>query len=143
MIDNPATFVGGDEAFREHIQSNCQLDGKILKNENAGIVQVQFEIEKDGSVANIVVIKGRNCIIADEAVRLLRLSPKWIPGRQKDIVARHRVVHLVFFIQIGKYRAFVNQQKQTSDYSSAGDLLISSFTFSNDTEQIHTPYQAQ
>lgn len=51
-----------------------------------GTVNVSFIIEKDGSVSNVKVEKGVDELLDAEAVKVISVSPKWIPaeiGRKK------------------------------------------------------------
>jgi len=43
---------------------------------------MEFMIEKDGSLSEIKVKKDLGYGLAEEAVRVLRLSPKWIPATE-------------------------------------------------------------
>ncbi|NLO00065.1 MAG: TonB family protein, partial [Bacteroidales bacterium] len=45
---------------------------------------LQFTVNPDGSVSNIKVLRGVDPSLDKEAVRVVSLSPKWEPGRQRD-----------------------------------------------------------
>ena len=47
-----------------------------------GVVFITFVIEIDGSISNIKVLRGIGGGCDDEAVRVIRLMPKWTPGKQ-------------------------------------------------------------
>ncbi len=47
-----------------------------------GIVYVKFVIDKDGSVVNEEVRKGVSESLDNEALRVVKMMPKWIPGEQ-------------------------------------------------------------
>ncbi len=53
-----------------------------------GRVIVSFIIEKDGSLTNIKVMRGLGYGFDEEAVRVLKLSPKWNPGLQCGVPVR-------------------------------------------------------
>jgi hypothetical protein len=73
------TFPGGIEKFYEFIGKNYKMpDVKDLK----GKIYIQFIIEKDGSLTEIKSIRDLGNGTAEEAIRVLKLSPKWIPGEQ-------------------------------------------------------------
>jgi len=46
-----------------------------------GTVQVNFIIEKDGSVSNVTVLRGVHNLLDDEAVKVVSASPKWRAAR--------------------------------------------------------------
>ena len=43
-----------------------------------------FIIEKDGSLSDIKVLRDIGYGTGDEAIRVLKISPKWIPGKQNN-----------------------------------------------------------
>ena len=62
-----------------------------------GQVFVSFIVEKDGSVTNVTVEHGVDELLDDEAVRVVSVSPKWIPGQIKGEKVRTRIVIPVEF----------------------------------------------
>ena len=62
-----------------------------------GQVLVSFVIEKDGSVTNVKVEHGVDELLDEEAVRVVAVSPKWIPGQIKGVKVRTRIVIPVEF----------------------------------------------
>ena len=63
-----------------------------------GVVEVEFIIEKDGSVTNVRVVRGVDDLLDDEAVRVISVSPKWIPGRIGGNKVRTKITLPVLFI---------------------------------------------
>ena len=63
-----------------------------------GIVEVEFIIEKDGSVTNVRVVRGVDDLLDEEAVRVISVSPKWIPGRVGGKKVRTKITLPVLFI---------------------------------------------
>jgi protein TonB len=49
---------------------------------SAAKVFVNFIVEKDGSLSNLKVLRSPSDTYSIEAVRILKLSPKWKPGIQ-------------------------------------------------------------
>ena len=62
-----------------------------------GQVLVSFIVEKDGSVTNVAVEHGVDELLDDEDVRVVEVSPKWIPGQIKGMKVRTRIVIPVEF----------------------------------------------
>lgn len=75
FVDVQASFPGGMEKFRKYIKKNYKLD-----TDRRGTVEVQFVVEKDGSLTNIKVIRDIGWGTGREAIRILKESPKWNPG---------------------------------------------------------------
>jgi protein TonB len=47
----------------------------------SGKVTVQFIVEKDGSITNVHVVRGKHPALDAEAKRVVSKMPKWTPGR--------------------------------------------------------------
>lgn len=90
------SFPGGDRAFMDFLRNNIRCPEEVKKARLHGKVIVSFIIDKDGSVKNIRAVRsflkdkrgerGRNWdlvkLCREEALRVFRLMPKWIPGRR-------------------------------------------------------------
>ena len=62
-----------------------------------GTVQVNFIIEKDGSVSSVTVVKGVNELLDNEAVRVIAASPKWRAARFRGQKVRSSITVPVEF----------------------------------------------
>jgi protein TonB len=51
---------------------------------------VTFVIERNGTLTNIQVLQTPDSSLSDEAVRVLKTSPKWTPGMQGNKTVRVR-----------------------------------------------------
>lgn len=78
-LDAPPTFPGGITQFYNFVGKNYRTS-KIVREE--GKIVIEFIIERDGSLSNIKVLQDLGHASGEEAVRVLKLSPKWIPGEQ-------------------------------------------------------------
>jgi protein TonB len=76
------SFPGGDEAMAKWIQQNVYYPDEAADMGEQGIVYVKFIVDKDGSVVNAEVRKGVSKALDNEALRIVRMMPKWIPGEQ-------------------------------------------------------------
>lgn len=63
------------------------INGNLRHIGEKGLVFVDFIVEKDGSLTHVQSTKGFSDDAKKEAVRVIRLSKKWIPGtiRQKPV----------------------------------------------------------
>lgn len=73
-------FPGGMEALRRYISTNVRYPADALKRGISGTVKIYFYIRKDGYVDNVKVIKSVDPMLDAEAVRVVRLMPRWTPG---------------------------------------------------------------
>lgn len=85
-----AEFKGGIERFYRFLASNVRYPASARINNIQGKVFLTFVVEKDGSLANIKVLRSPNDDLAGEAIRVLKLSPQWVPGQQHGIPARQQ-----------------------------------------------------
>jgi protein TonB len=76
-----------DVCFREnvikHIQRNLKYPENALENDHHGRINVQFLIEKDGTIS-IANIRGPYESLNKEAARVIKLLPKMKPGEQRN-----------------------------------------------------------
>lgn len=84
-LDEKPAFPGGFQEFYKFIGANYNTP-KIQGL--AGKIYVTFIIEKDGSLADIKVLRDIGYGTGQEAIRVLQNSPKWIPGKYKGEAVR-------------------------------------------------------
>ena len=91
-------FRGGDiNKFREWVQKKTKYPETATMNGIHGKVYVTFIVENDGTVSNVKVAKGVDPLIDDEAVKAVKSSPKWTPGKQRGIAVRVAYVIMLNF----------------------------------------------
>ena len=74
-------FPGGLEALHKFIEDNMQYPQIAAENCIGGRVYVQFEVDTDGTVLNPKILRDIGGGCGEEALRIVRLMPKWKPGR--------------------------------------------------------------
>jgi len=91
IAEQMPTFQGGDlTKFRAWVQSKLKYPQIAQENGISGKVTLQFVIERDGSLTNIQILQSPDRSLADEAVRVLKTSPKWKAGMQRNSPVRVR-----------------------------------------------------
>lgn len=75
------SFPGGESALYEFIESNLQYPEEAKKNNEHGRVIVTFWVEKDGTITNARILRGRTPSLDAEALRIVSIMPKWEPGK--------------------------------------------------------------
>lgn len=74
-------FPGGMDELMKFVNKNKQYENKKDKNKNIGIVMVTFVIEANGSIGDTVkVLKPLSDFYNNEAIRIVKAMPKWVPG---------------------------------------------------------------
>jgi TonB family protein len=77
-------FPGGFTELGKFVSQNIQYPVSAKDKGLSGKVWISFIVAKDGSLKKINIFKGmRNCTDCDtEAMRIVSLMPKWIPGKR-------------------------------------------------------------
>jgi TonB family protein len=79
---------GNSNEFNEYITKNIRYPESALENGIQGRVFVAFVVEKDGSVSNVKIVRGVDPSLDEEAIRVIKSSPKWKPGMQRGQPSR-------------------------------------------------------
>jgi protein TonB len=81
MVEQKPSFPGGDAAMMKWLGENISYPAAASEEGVEGRVTVQFIVEKDGTVSNVIVVRGKHPALDAEAVRVVKKMPKWTPGR--------------------------------------------------------------
>lgn len=72
-------FPGGSDSMYAFIARNYRIPNKCYGVK--GTIWVRFVVERDGTVSNVEVIRGLCKEFDEEALRVVRMMPRWIPCR--------------------------------------------------------------
>lgn len=81
-VEVSPSFPGGEGAFAKYLNKNIRYPAVARENNVQGRVVLTFVVERDGSLTDIKVIRSLGSGTDDEAMRVLKASPKWKPGIQ-------------------------------------------------------------
>lgn len=87
-IDELPTMKGGIESFYGYLKRNIRYPADAYRENIQGKVFLSFTVEHDGSLTNIKVERGLHPSLDAEATRILKSSPRWIPGKQHGFPVR-------------------------------------------------------
>ena len=92
LPDNAVTpsFPGGNQGIMQFLGSHIIYPEQAKKNNNQGVVALSFVVEKDGSVSNVTILHDIGGGCGAEAVRVVKLMPKWTPGMVDGAAVRVR-----------------------------------------------------
>ncbi|MCD6201221.1 MAG: energy transducer TonB [Bacteroidales bacterium] len=101
IVEDMPTFQGKDvNAFRDWVAKRLKYPEIAAENGISGRVYVQFVVEPDGRVDNVKVIRGVDPALDAEAVRVVKSSPRWTPGKQRGKPVRVAyTIPIVFVLQ--------------------------------------------
>lgn len=80
IISPQPSFPGGSQALVDFLRENTKYPEQALKDSIEGRVVVAFVIDTDGSITKPEVVRGVHPLLDAEALRVVKLMPKWEPG---------------------------------------------------------------
>jgi len=84
IVEDMPTFNGGDMSeFWKYAMSEIRYPEVAAENGVSGTVYMQFTVSTAGYVIDVKVIKGVHPDLDEEAIRVIKNSPKWTPGKQR------------------------------------------------------------
>lgn len=93
MYSPPAPVIG-KESFEKYIENNIRKPASLPSGESV-IVVITFTVTSSGVIENIKVLRSRGLEYSDEAIRLIKEGPAWIPavdnGEKVDDEVRMRI----------------------------------------------------
>ncbi len=88
FVEDQPEFPGGFEAFIAFLNKTLVYPEVPRQANIQGTVQLEFVVETDGSVSGIKVLAPLYPDCDNEAIRALKASPKWKPGKQNGKAVR-------------------------------------------------------
>jgi TonB family protein len=82
-VDEKPLFPGGEEAFIKYIATNTKYPAESVKNGEEGTVYIRFIITKNGDIEKPILLRHAYPLLEEEALRVVKSSPKWQPGKRK------------------------------------------------------------
>ncbi|TCD11563.1 energy transducer TonB [Pedobacter frigidisoli] len=81
-IEKQPEFPGGLPKFYKYLGNAIKYPPMAQENNVQGKVFLSFVVEKDGKLTDITVTRGLGSGTDEEAIRVLKASPRWNPGIQ-------------------------------------------------------------
>ena len=90
-VEIQASFPGGPDAWRRYLERNLQYPESAQENGISGTVRVQFIVAKDGTISEVQALSPPDESLGEEAVRIIKKGPKWIPAEQngRKVIYKH------------------------------------------------------
>lgn len=76
------SFPGGPEEMAKWIQHQVNYPIEAIEMGEQGVVYVKFTVNTDGSIVDAKIRKSVSESLDNEALRVVKKMPKWIPGEQ-------------------------------------------------------------
>ena len=88
LVEEIPSFSGGERALQQFLARTIRYPVEAQQNGIMGKVFAKYIVEPDGSISNVRIEKGVHPLLDAEAIRVVKLMPKWKPGRQKGEAVR-------------------------------------------------------
>ncbi len=82
VVDEPASFAGGEAALIQFLNRNLKYPDAAIKNGVSGRVLVKFVVCEDGTLCSTNIVHG-DTLLQAESLRVIRAMPKWNPATIK------------------------------------------------------------
>ena len=79
-VDVKPDFPGGFEELYEYFSENINYPKYERNHDISGIVYVQFEIDKEGKIRDVQIVRSLSKNIDEEAIRIVKNMTDWKPG---------------------------------------------------------------
>ncbi len=86
--DTMPEFPEGTDSMLRFLAKNIEYPHLALESEISGTVYATFVVGKDGTIEDISIARGIGGGCDQEAIRVIKIMPKWTPGMQGGKVVR-------------------------------------------------------
>ena len=130
IVEKQPEYNGGPGAFRKYIMEEIKYPAEARQKGIEGRVDVQFVVDKDGSLTDVKALNSLGGGLESEAERVVRKLPPFTPGTQQGKPVRVRMLVPVVFmlddkesksprgvISIEDLQALNAKMKVTANYS--------------------------
>lgn len=97
IVEQLPEYPGGMVEFMKWLTKTLKYPAEALQRHTEGKVMVSFIVDKDGSLSDIKVVKSAGKLLDDEALRVMRLMPKWQPGKDNGKPCRSMIAIPIVF----------------------------------------------
>ncbi len=83
VVEHMPEFPGGMGALMKYLATHINYPALAKESGIQGRVFINFVVEPNGSIDHVKVLRGIGGGCDEEAVRVVKSMPKWIPGKQR------------------------------------------------------------
>jgi len=88
VVEEQPGYPGGESARISFLQQNIKYPEEAKELGIQGKVFVTFVVEVDGSITDVRILRGIGGGCDEEAKRVVRAMPRWVPGKQRGVPVR-------------------------------------------------------
>ncbi|GAA4782533.1 hypothetical protein GCM10023231_07760 [Olivibacter ginsenosidimutans] len=79
-VEVQPSFQGGMRAFYQWVSTHYKYPKEAVKQGVSGALHLSFIVNEDGSLSDIRLLRDLGYGTGEEAIRMLKECPKWLPG---------------------------------------------------------------
>jgi periplasmic protein TonB len=87
VVEKQAEF-NANKPIYEWITDNMVYPTEAKTQNIEGKVNTRFTINKDGTISDIMILRTENQLLDNEAIRIIKSMPKWIPAENRGKAVR-------------------------------------------------------
>lgn len=91
VVESQPKPPGGMSGWNQYLATNLQYPAEARKMGVEGNVIVLFVVNTDGSISDVEILRGIGGGADEEALRVVRNSPNWEAGMQRERLVRTRM----------------------------------------------------
>ena len=96
-VEKMPYVIGGKATWGKFLEENKKYPPIAKEFGAQGRVLISFIIERDGTTSHVTPVKSGDPYLEEEAARLIKNMPKWMPGVEKGVVSRVRYTMPITF----------------------------------------------
>jgi len=97
IVEQQPDYPGGMSAFYKFVQKKLKYPSQARRMGIEGKVFVQFVVDKQGNITEVKAVRGIGAGCDEEAVRVIKSSPKWKAGKQRGKTVKVRMILPITF----------------------------------------------
>lgn len=114
-VDKNAEYPGGTEALMKFMMTNLKYPETCRKEGIQGRVVIKFVVNTDGSIVDMEEVRSPHADLTAEAMRIIKMMPKWTPATVGGKTVRSRFnLPVMFRLDGGKKTQYTSPQKPQS-----------------------------
>ncbi|HHN48874.1 MAG TPA: energy transducer TonB, partial [Bacteroidales bacterium] len=82
-LKSPRSFPVAMKRCLIILRKTCGYPPQARQVAAQGVVYLTFVIHEDGSIGDVMVLRGVHRLLDEEAVHVVSAMPSWVPGKQR------------------------------------------------------------
>lgn len=96
-VEHAASFPGGLQEWQQFLRKNIKYPRFAQRNSIEGKVHLSFYVDATGNIFDIKVTRGIGGGCDEEAIRVVKNSPRWKPGLQRGVPVKSPMSLFIHF----------------------------------------------